>query len=418
MGAFQYTLHEAGMMGSPWVATIAHRGLRWAVLCVFALSFTGSLQVFAQATSPAGAVPSVPPAASGPPKMAVIPFASAGASPEQVSAATDRLGEELVRIGKIPLVDQGPVNAAYKDQLTQPGACVSVQCAAGIGWSLGAQQVVTGKITRLDDTQWLVSAQVVTAETVQTVRAESIQYAGSFFDLLREGMPFMAARLSGGSPSMSRALARRLTETSVAEPAKQESTAPTATPASTRSEGSRKGFGIFTGFAQFNGTVHAKSGGDLSYSGGGLPSIGVDYQFDVSDPRLSLDMFFTLGAATVSGGMSRYYDAVGGDALGAELRYWWDRWFVGGRGAIGTVVFIDNSNGRNNSDFAAGGYSIGASGGYDAPTGAFVTAAFDYGAYSTTQSVNVRTDANSPRAPLQGSVDAYVLWLNVGYRWK
>ena len=356
------------------------------------------------------------PAAPAHPIVAVLPFASAGATDPEVSAGTDRLHEELQRIGVFTVADQGPVNAAYQDQKTQPGACVAVECAVGIGWALHAQRIVMGKITRMDETHWLVSAQLIDVETSKSLRTNSLQYTGSFFDFVREGIPFLAARLSGTVPKESRGLALRMIET-LNLSGETQANVGVNEPGASAPALRHKGFGAFTGYTFSSGSIRMKSGGTATYAGGGVPNLGLDYQFELN-PQVTLLPYFVIGTGSVTGDMANFYDAVGAEEIGVEARYWVGRFYAGARAALYALAFVSVNNSPKNSSFALGGESLGVSGGYEADTGAFANAALDYATFSSAKPVTAKKAASAPDVTLDGSGEGYTLWLNIGYRWK
>lgn len=365
------------------------------------------------------------PGAPAPPRwdVAILPFAAVGASEPDASAATDRLHEELLRIGTATLADQGLVDAAFNARNSQPGACASMDCAVGVGQSVGARRVVTGKVTRFDETHWLVSAQLIDVERSQLLRTASLQYRGAFFDFVREGIPYLAARMAGTPPKESRGLATRLTETlnlAAGPGAAPQAGAPAGGSAGSsreRSETSRrKGFGVFTGYAQSGGTIYTKAGPSLNYSGGTVPNLGIDYQAELSS-TVTLAPYLVFGAGPVSGSVATYYDTLLVDELGMEVRYWQDALYAGGRAAFYGIGFFDEKN-RNTNGLILSGASLGVSGGYEAPSGAYMGAAVDYGLVYSVQKVMARKEGASVSVPLEGRAEGYTLWLNIGYRWK
>jgi hypothetical protein len=346
--------------------------------------------------------------------IAILPFASAGASETEVSAAADRLHEELLRIGGAPLADPGVVAAAFARRKAQPDGCVSQECAAGVARSVGAPRFVTGKITRFDETHWLVAAQLMEGDAPKPVRAASLQYTGTFFDFVREGIPFLAARIAGTRPRERRGLATRLKETLYFDARSGAQAGTEAASAGTAVR--RQGFGLFTGYAAHGGTIHPKAGGSVSYSGGGIPSLGVDYQIEIK-PDITLSPYFVDGGAGVSGNISTVYDRVAAGELGMEVRTWWDTVYIGARAALYAIIFTDTTD-KKNDPFTLGGLSLGLSGGVEGANGMFLGGAVDYASFSNSKKVLVRPDTVSPRVALDGTGSGYSLWINVGYRWK
>ncbi|HKI96877.1 MAG TPA: DUF3015 family protein [bacterium] len=138
-------------------------------------------------------------ARSGTETVAVMQFDASGASNAEITAASDRLQEELLKTGKFTVVDRQQINDILNEQALQQTGCTSTECAVQVGRILGVRKLVVGRINGLDATHWIVSASLVDVETAQTLRTSSVQYKGSFFDFLSSGMPLLAARIAGTS---------------------------------------------------------------------------------------------------------------------------------------------------------------------------------------------------------------------------
>jgi len=67
------------------------------------------------------------------------------------------------------------------------------------------KKIVSGKVTKIGETQWLLAAQIVDVETAETLRAESLRYRGDYFSMLDEGIVTLVSKLStsvGAKPDM------------------------------------------------------------------------------------------------------------------------------------------------------------------------------------------------------------------------
>jgi TolB-like protein len=157
-----------------------------------------------------GAKPAVPKATDGKDLVAVLELDAVGASKIEASAMTDRLREELLRSGKFTLVDRSQMQSVLDEQALQQTGCTTQECAVQVGKVLGVKKIVSGKVTKISDTQWLLAAQIVDVETAETLRAESLRYRGDYFSMLDEGIVTLVAKLStgvGGKPDMAAQLA-------------------------------------------------------------------------------------------------------------------------------------------------------------------------------------------------------------------
>ncbi len=172
---------------------------------------------------PAGAGAGAAGAGKGAPAkelIAVLDFDIVGGSKAEASAVTDRLREEMLKTGQVTLVDRSQIEAVLNEQALQQ-ACTSSECAVQVGRILGVRRMVAGKVTKISDTLWQISAQVVDVETTETLRAETVTHEGRFLDLLLSGVSELAGKLAGAAviPSgpAARGRAAVLTEPSGAE---------------------------------------------------------------------------------------------------------------------------------------------------------------------------------------------------------
>lgn len=141
------------------------------------------------------------PASSGKDLIAVMDFENVGASKTQASALTDRVREELLRSGSFTLVDRAQMDNVLKEQATQQTGCTSQECAVQVGKILGVRKLVTGRITKVDENLWLLSAQIIDVETAETMKAESVQHEGTFAQMLAGGAVNLAGKLAAGRPA-------------------------------------------------------------------------------------------------------------------------------------------------------------------------------------------------------------------------
>jgi hypothetical protein len=153
----------------------------------------------------------------------------------------------------------------------------------------------------------------------------------------------------------------------------------------------KNGFGLNAGLVSHNMEDQCASCG--SYSSSGL-SLGLDYQFALSD-RFSISPFLmTSGESTNVSGVT-----AGHGILGVQLRYWAGDWFFGGH------------LGRYSEVLSGGGVSLSGSGG-----GAGLVAGWekpDGGLYAMGQ-------VDSATVKWSGFADTKLsaFRLSVGYRWK
>jgi TolB-like protein len=134
--------------------------------------------------------------------VAVLDLEAVGADKVQASAATDRLREELLKSGRFTLVDRSQMDEVLKEQAFQQTGCTTQECAVQVGKVLGVRKLITGRVTKLDDRNWLISAQLVDVESAATEKAESLQHEGTFPSLLGTGIAKLAGQLAALTPAV------------------------------------------------------------------------------------------------------------------------------------------------------------------------------------------------------------------------
>ena len=127
--------------------------------------------------------------------IAVMDFGMLGGTKEQGAALSNQLRVEVLKTGKITLVDRSQLDEILKEQALQQSGCTSQECAVEVGKILGIRKIVAGTVTRINDKLWQVSVQLTDVETSETLRAESLNHRGDFEDLLFNGMTNVAKLL-------------------------------------------------------------------------------------------------------------------------------------------------------------------------------------------------------------------------------
>jgi hypothetical protein len=91
------------------------------------------------------------------------------------------------------------MEAVLNEQALQQAGCTSQECAVQVGQVLGVREIVTGRVTKITEEQWLVSAQMIDVETAETLRAESLRHRGDFFTMMDVTIVTLATKLSGAA---------------------------------------------------------------------------------------------------------------------------------------------------------------------------------------------------------------------------
>jgi type IV secretory pathway VirB10-like protein len=91
------------------------------------------------------------------------------------------------------------MDSVLKEQALQQTGCTSQECAVQVGKMLGVRKLITGRITKVDENLWLLSAQLVDVETAETQKAESVEHEGTFRQMLTAGAATLAVKMSEGA---------------------------------------------------------------------------------------------------------------------------------------------------------------------------------------------------------------------------
>jgi formylglycine-generating enzyme required for sulfatase activity len=131
--------------------------------------------------------------------VAVLDLDGVNASNSQLAALSDELRVQLLQSGKFRVVDRHQIDTLLKEQALQQTGCTSQECAVQAGKILGVRKMVVGRVTKIEDELWQVSAQIVDVESAATERAVSYKHEGKFCTLMDQGMSALAAKLIGSA---------------------------------------------------------------------------------------------------------------------------------------------------------------------------------------------------------------------------
>lgn len=127
--------------------------------------------------------------------LAVLDFDGIGISQPEATALSNRLRNELFRLGKFYVVDRGMMETILAEQDFQQTGCTSNDCLVEVGKLLGAQQMVGGSVSKVGRT-FTVSARLVDVETGRVLSVSDFDLRGELDDMLTRGMAQVAAMLS------------------------------------------------------------------------------------------------------------------------------------------------------------------------------------------------------------------------------
>jgi len=128
--------------------------------------------------------------------IAVMDLQAVGASPAEAQALSDRLREVMLKTGRVKLVERSQIDQVLNEQALQQTGCTSQECAVQVGRLLGVRKLVVGKVVKVSDEVWLLSAILVDVETGETLRAESVRHKGDYFALMDERVREIGGKFS------------------------------------------------------------------------------------------------------------------------------------------------------------------------------------------------------------------------------
>ena len=129
--------------------------------------------------------------------MAVLEFEGKGISQVEASALTDRLNNEIYKLGKYTLVERNQIEEILQEQGFQQSGCTSDECVVEVGRLLGAEKMVVGSISRVGDV-FSVSARIVDMQSGEIEKFVNLDHEGKIGDLLKWGMEQIALDLITG----------------------------------------------------------------------------------------------------------------------------------------------------------------------------------------------------------------------------
>jgi formylglycine-generating enzyme required for sulfatase activity len=149
--------------------------------------------------------------------IAVLNLKEVNASEAQASALSDRLREVLLKSGRFTLVDRSQIESILNEQALQQAGCTDQECAVQVGRLLGVRKIVAGRVTRVQEGLWLISAIMVDVETAETVRAESVRHSGDFPALLDASIEHLGRKLAASGGAQTAALRGTSAPTAIAD---------------------------------------------------------------------------------------------------------------------------------------------------------------------------------------------------------
>ena len=132
---------------------------------------------------------------SAQPSIAILDFQGKGVSEIEASTLTDRLASELFNLGRFKLIEREQMNELLEEQGFQQTGCVSSECAVEVGMMVGAEQIVTGSISKIGDL-FSVATRIVDVETGEILQMTNYDFEGDIGQLMTRGMRNAAAQFT------------------------------------------------------------------------------------------------------------------------------------------------------------------------------------------------------------------------------
>ncbi len=127
--------------------------------------------------------------------IAVVEFEGKGISQTEASALTDRFSSELFTLGTFQLIERDQMEDILEEQGFQQTGCVTAECAVEIGMMLGAEQIITGSISRVGNVL-SVSSKIVNVSSGEIIKISTYDFPGEVGELLTVGIKQAVAQLT------------------------------------------------------------------------------------------------------------------------------------------------------------------------------------------------------------------------------
>jgi curli biogenesis system outer membrane secretion channel CsgG len=160
------------------------------------------------------------------PTVAIMPLEPNGVDSASAKVMTDALSDELLRSGKVRLMERSQMDQILKEQGFQSsGACDGSECAVRVGRLLGIEKIVVGSLGKIG-AAYVLSIRAVDVATGEVLAGARKQQVGALENVLTELLPPLAQeigiRLAGGVPARDSSAGRVVTAAAVPDSSKQK----------------------------------------------------------------------------------------------------------------------------------------------------------------------------------------------------
>ena len=127
--------------------------------------------------------------------VAIFDFSGEGISSTDARLLTERIQTELVKLGKVKVVERAKIDDIFKEQKLQFSGCVD-ECLIEVGKMVGATSIITGSIGKFG-IYYTINARMIDATTSEVEKAVSYDSEYIMSDLLVKGAKDIAYQLVG-----------------------------------------------------------------------------------------------------------------------------------------------------------------------------------------------------------------------------
>lgn len=125
--------------------------------------------------------------------VAILDLEGRGISMMEAASLTDRLRSELVRTGKVTVVERGQMEQILREQDFQLIGCTTEECAVEVGQLLGVTKMLAGSVGKVGST-FSIDLRTIDVQTGRIASSLIRNYRGEIDGLLDE-MGFVAGEL-------------------------------------------------------------------------------------------------------------------------------------------------------------------------------------------------------------------------------
>lgn len=130
------------------------------------------------------------------PSAAVFPMQARGVDSNSVRIIEDALANDLLKTGKLRLLERSQMESILKEQgFQETGACDASECAVKVGKLLGIENAVVGSLGLLGRT-WVLNARLIDIGTGELLVASQRSLTGEIDKVLTELVPNVTADLT------------------------------------------------------------------------------------------------------------------------------------------------------------------------------------------------------------------------------